>query len=811
MKARSSLTATNLAVHQHFNCDLYVHNVYHGRTVLGQPSGTSSPSELSKAHFKRGLDWESSLFSWLDRSNLLLKVPSIPIEGNRLLQNILADDRSHFFIAGLTFWPPQNELDERFIKMKTEPLVFGLAKPDLLEITKVGQRIQWRVIDAKASKHIKASHHIQVYFYTLCLNYLLHNPSYQSTDTAGVWLPQGEDFDTVPPSADDIKTISISLLAPALDALLFIQLPRVIGLQYQDVKWHYNALCHGCRYEPECRTRALDNGEIGSMPNISIDDARVLKDLLRISRVSSLPKLERRLPDLEELHLLFENRSKVDRVARANPTIVKRAKQILAIPKKVPSTQRVLHSAVVEAARSQEIQNIKVIPRRNYTCPSKEDVAIMISLVNDPSSPSRGGDYFSVTVHSNHARIVAPPAFASTPGEFITKLAHLIRTIEILHPLRSTITSQFYVWSSGEHVSLQSSIIQAALTSAASTEDVRVCIGALSQGASLLQTTFQPMLLSGALLSFLANSKRTKAEYKVCLERMGLPTDGTVEVLRKRIDAEVRRLQETSRTTGYEGRRKELGQLPRVVVLKKEIERQLALPIPGYWDLPECVRILSSAALSCPSDEKIFSAYKNLENDEALQALLVHRNRMMFHALTAFRALATSANGTSYLVNEAKVLSTKFMDICKEVNIRKLFFMQQFEVLAKLTELWQSRIDGCPDAPVLQYHDIVQGPHGLEYVFRLISGVVDVPASDRDYPFFDKLLVPELQGSDFDGDAIPVEALFDDLGVSGLVFPLSRYTKAHWTKQDTRVQEGLSVADVRNVYVSRDRQHTMVA
>ena len=88
---------------------------------------------------------------------MLLKVPSIPIEGNRLLQNILADDRSHFFIAGLTFWPPQNELNERFIKMKTEPLVFGLAKPDLLEITKVGQRIQWRVIDAKASKYIKVS------------------------------------------------------------------------------------------------------------------------------------------------------------------------------------------------------------------------------------------------------------------------------------------------------------------------------------------------------------------------------------------------------------------------------------------------------------------------------------------------------------------------------------------------------------------------------------------------------------------------------------------------------------------------------
>lgn len=56
-----------------------------------------------------------------------------------------------------------------------------------------------------------------------------------------------------------------------------------------------------------------------------------------------------------------------------------------------------------------------------------------------------------------------------------------------------------------------------------------------------------------------------------------------------------------------------------------------------------------------------------------------------------------------------------------------------------------------------------------------------------------------------------MEALFDDLGVSGLVFPLNRYTKINWERQDPRVQNELLVADVRNVYPEQNRQHTMVA
>ncbi len=97
------------------------------------------PDELAKAHFKRGLDWEASLYAWLDESGLLLQVPAMPLAASILLENILADDRTHFFITGLSFWPPQSKLNDRFVQAGTEPLKFGLAKPDLVEIRRCEQ------------------------------------------------------------------------------------------------------------------------------------------------------------------------------------------------------------------------------------------------------------------------------------------------------------------------------------------------------------------------------------------------------------------------------------------------------------------------------------------------------------------------------------------------------------------------------------------------------------------------------------------------------------------------------------------------
>jgi len=276
----------------------------------------------------------------------------------------------------------------------------------------------------------------------------------------------------------------------------------------------------------------------------------------------------------------------------------------------------------------------------------------------------------------------------------------------------------------------------------------------------------------------------------------------------------------------------ELGQLPRVVVVAREVERLLALPIPGYWDLPECASLLLSQNPQCPSDDDIFLDHKEGRSIQ-VKIGLQKRNWCIHEVIRNVRVRVASATTghPELLVNEARVLSAEFMDICRQEHLRKLFFMQQvrriyfrrvvylqqnlqFEVLAKLTELWRSRINGCPDAPVLEYQ--INKPSGttatsVEHCFRLVSGALDMP-SDKDRAFFDYLLAEDCDDTvavdiDFGQSSVPVEALFDDLGVSGLVFPLNRYTRSKWNEQHPIVQKNLLVADLRNIDI---QDHTTI-
>lgn len=317
-----------------------------------------------------------------------------------------------------------------------------------------------------------------------------------------------------------------------------------------------------------------------------------------------------------------------------------------------------------------------MITRRNFTCPSREDIAIILSLVVDPSSPALTIEQFCITTHS--AVPLEIPSLLYGPGnELITRLAHLIRVILSAQANPPELGTQFYIWSPIEQATLQAYLVNSALTANADDFDIRLCIGALAQGASLLQTTFQPMLLSGALLNFLAKGRRTKAEHQACLRQMNLPTTGTAEELRKRVDGAIRTLQQEAESpNGSREKHKEFGQLPRIVVLKREVERLLALPIAGYWDLPECAKALlpDFPDLHSPSDEDISVAYKNEGSDKLTKEQLLRRNRCIYAVLKDMRSRTAAQQ---LLVNEAKILSANFMDLCREDNLRKLFFMQQ--------------------------------------------------------------------------------------------------------------------------------------
>ncbi|KAF7288721.1 AAA-12 domain-containing protein [Mycena chlorophos] len=773
-----SLSATKLAAFHHYSCDLYLHNSYH----LDRHKSSSAPSETAQANFQRGVSWERLLFAYLEKTELLLTVPPRPIDGATLSVNIELDDREHFFISGVEFWPPA-ELFERFARAGSMPVNFGLAKPDLLEITRTPSTILWRVIDAKASQAVKTSHHVQIYFYYLCLTYLLPPPLFQPADSAAIWLPPANGFDAETcPSLDDLRGINVNLLAPSLDDFLFRRLPKLIFRPRDEIRWHLNPLCNGCPFESDCTRRAVQEGQLGSMPNISLAQVEVLRTVLGMTRTG-----DGSTTDIEDLHQLFGHPQRLRKLETSYPSTLKKAKRILAMRRSSKT------SPILDAARTKAVQ---VIPRRNFTLPGREDISVVISVVTNPSASKQRIASFCISVFSCIPILQLEPV-SGPEATFVSSLTRILNKIQSLNDIvKPTPLTQIYVFSSSEEAAVKAHLLEAALTSASfSVDDLRLCIGSIVDGAALLQTNFQPLVLSGALLSFNKSQLKRQALHAL-LERMGMSTAGTVDELRARIEAKIAELQNPG---GLDDKRIEIGQLPRVVVLKREIESLLALPVPGHWDLSGCALVLlhpGSCDRNCPSDEDILKTYRHDSGMEALEQKLEQRNASIYAVLQETRR-RIAASASAKLVNVAKPLSTAFLDVCQDPHLRKLFFMQQFEVLAKLSELWKARIDGCPDAPILEYKENLGG----SYSFYLVSGAIDVSGSTS--PLYGYLLTED----DLDPTSIPPEALFDDLPLSGCLFPLlHRTTKSQrWDTQNPVVVDKLCIADVRDVALEGNR------
>lgn len=119
--------------------------------------------------------------------------------------------------------------------------------------------------------------------------------------------------------------------------------------------------------------------------------------------------------------------------------------------------------------------------------------------------------------------------------------------------------------------------------------------------------------------------------------------------------------------------------------------------------------------------------------------------------------------------------------------------------------LWQDRIEGCPDAPRLEYSSTSRSQvDGYLHTFLLSSGYVDLP-TDKDRSFFGFILT-----EDTDAAEVPVESLFDDLAVFNLVFPLNRFLRHRWDSQVRTVRERLFVADVHEINVRKLRTYVVL-
>jgi hypothetical protein len=118
--------------------------------------------------------------------------------------------------------------------------------------------------------------------------------------------------------------------------------------------------------------------------------------------------------------------------------------------------------------------------------------------------------------------------------------------------------------------------------------------------------------------------------------------------------------------------------------------------------------------------------------------------------------------------------------------------------MARLSELWRNRIDGCPDAPVLEY----QGFDGTRGVFTLVSGLIDaVSDGETAKSFHNYLLVEDIDPlpdiSSGAPSSIPPEALFYDLSMCGImVSNRTDFVRNLWQQQSPDVQRKVLLADV---------------
>lgn len=371
MQGQKSLSATNIATAHHLGCDLYLHQSYHGprhaRRESKQHDATLSESELANAQFARGMEWETSLLRWLDDEGLLSNVFAGSLEGHEILEILQWDERDHFFLAGLSFWPPQDALNAEFAKAGMLPVRFGMAKPDLLEVRRSEDGIiTWKVIDAKASQSLKVSkticsrvpngltmhktsHLVQIYFYTICLSLMLP-PPFRPSGKGGIWLPPQDDSSNIRPSLAMIETVDFNLISDSMRGFLFSRLPKIIAQPQEKVRWHFNPLCRTCPFEPDCRERAAREQTLGSMPNISLADADTLSRLVSLSRASQSEGIS----DIEELHKLFANPSKMESFAQQSPSTFRKSKRILGVPHRERNGSAST-SSIVEASRGNEI------------------------------------------------------------------------------------------------------------------------------------------------------------------------------------------------------------------------------------------------------------------------------------------------------------------------------------------------------------------------------------------------------------------------------------------------------------------------
>jgi predicted RecB family nuclease len=131
-----------------------------------------------------------------------------------------------------------------------------------------------------------------------------------------------------------------------MDSFLFSTVPQVIRLAAEKVPWHYNTLCEHCGWRAECRRRTREERTVSLIPNLNIEDAAFLREVIKLGDGDTT--------DIEELDALVHGG--LQKVEQMYPTTAARFRNLMGMKQ-----GEIGSSPVIEAIKLKEPQVIKWI------------------------------------------------------------------------------------------------------------------------------------------------------------------------------------------------------------------------------------------------------------------------------------------------------------------------------------------------------------------------------------------------------------------------------------------------------------------
>ncbi|GAA94384.1 uncharacterized protein L969DRAFT_199954 [Mixia osmundae IAM 14324] len=758
----SELTATKLAQYQQLNCDLFLHKSYHAPRT-----SRKEPDAYKQAVFDRGHRFEAEIVAYLRSEDRILDVNSL--KPRDALDAIVRDPRDDFFVVGFA---ARSNLSTHFEQHDTPPVRFGTFKPDFVHITKIEAAIHWHLIDAKMSHQVKPSHFVQLYFYHLSMLDLLRNRADETwipSEDMSVWLPShGVDGN---PARTPIR-----LVAKRLDKMFFGDIPQMLGRAEREVDYHLNPLCKACDFEPSCRDRVNAEGRLGKIPGLSHADRHTFLSLSRHEGSCSVDATE-----IEELDSLLHSPSRMAERSTAAPEASSRLRKALAVNSDGQSN-------MLEAAK---MSKVMATGRRSGVLSTAEDVAVIFSLVPDPNALDSdivafaAATYVSDTavVSQEHRKLLSMPQ-SGDAASFVRIAARVLRRV-----IAAGLTAQVYVSQPFERSLLSSLVVRNALDDRVETDDLRMLIGCLCEGAAALATQFQPIIIRDALEVLTNKGALQKTALVACAARLDLPSDGSVDEVRERIAANLQ--------TRFQGKGNAEVDGLKVVALLHEIPRVLAIPVPGYLHTQAVLAALSPPdARDLADDEQL---YAQLERGglESIACSLSQRTLACLQILQAARTKLPILTGRPLehtLLRSSSIMKPIFCDVCHHPALRKLSFVTQFETLSRLDKLVTGRIDDTSSIASLIFLGSFKSDGNVWLQrFRVVQGALDPPAEANGFPLYDYLLVKASNHVDLAVTGFP------DLALSNARVPLTYGAAASWRSMSDEVRESVHFASIESV------------